>query len=504
MDQRLTDSVIDQTIVGSDLAPTIRRIATDVRTVHLMIGLMAIGYMAVIATDTTRGIHAWLIVAIVLAIAHPSAGIALIAVTVIPPDPRLFNVINIGLFIAVAAASGRLLRAALRGTTSPIPWASVFLVVFGLISLASAMFTLSLPTPSAQVLPAWSTLLTGILACLVVMSDRTHAIRTATFVFGAGAVIAAIASLAVVVPGLFQRGPMAWLVAEAFAGRAMGSTHGANVLGVIAAMSFSFFVVRALGDGTVPRRMGWAALALVNVPAMYFTFSRSAALGVGIAVLLGLLLLRQRAVTLAGVAILGTAIILGPIYMANRLETSSGQRGGGQSLEVISALAKSDRLRIEAWQAGVRMVIDRPLTGVGFGRYYDMKTRYNAPSELNTPHSDYIRFFAETGVMGGAMFLLFLGSVMWALRTADANRAALAAAIATFCVATQFNAQLYYAESGLPFWVATGAAVATTAVGSTGGSRRAGIAPARADPDLRVRPAPEHDPSIRDTGLHAR
>ena len=57
-------------------------------------------------------------------------------------------------------------------------------------------------------------------------------------------------------------------------------------------------------------------------------------------------------------------------------------------------------------------------------------------------------------------FLVFLAGLAWSLRTTrDPGRASLAAAILTFCIATQFNAQLYYLEVALPFWVAVGAAI---------------------------------------------
>lgn len=127
------------------------------------------------------------------------------------------------------------------------------------------------------------------------------------------------------------------------------------------------------------------------------------------------------------------------------------------------------------------MAIDKPVAGVGFGRYPDVRRRYGGPKELNTPHSDYIRFFAETGVPGGGAFLLFLGGVAWSLKGGrGSQRAALGGAIAAFCVATQFNAQLYYLESSFPFWVAAGAAIALSSTRLRDGS--ADMYPERAPP----------------------
>jgi O-antigen ligase len=264
---------------------------------------------------------------------------------------------------------------------------------------------------------------------------------------------------------MFQGGPLEWLVRQGGIGRAVGSTHGANILGIVAGMSFAYFSIRAAGRESLRELVLALLMAAACLPALYFTFSRSAALGVGIGVVLGLYLLGRRASMLVAVVLVVGAIIVGPILIASRLDTSSGRVDGNRDPLVAEAQANSDRLRVQAWAAGLRMAIAKPISGVGFGRYPELRQRYGGPKELNTPHSDYIRFFAETGVPGGAAFLLFLCGIAWSLKGASGpHRAGLAAALAAFCIATQFNAQLYYLESAIPFWVAAGSAIGLRSV----------------------------------------
>jgi O-antigen ligase len=421
--------------------------------------VLGVTYLAFVALDFDRPLGLWLLAAAVGAYLFPLTGIALTAVTMVPPEAELVTGLPTGFFLLIAAGLGQLTRAAIQGRKLRVSWPVAAAAGFGLITLTNLLWVLARDVEAPRAIADWAILMTGILAYIVVASEPRAARRAPIFVFGTGVAISMIAAASIVIPGPFQEGLLGWLVREGTTGRATGSTHGANILGVVAGLAFTYFTVRAAGR----ERGRSVAIALVMaglcLPALYFTFSRSAALGVGIAVVLGLLLLGRRAATIVGIALVASAIILGPILIANRLDASSGSVGGSQDPRVTEAQATSDRLRLQAWIAGVRMAIDQPITGVGMGRYPILRERYGGPSQLNSTHSDYIRFFAETGLPGGVAFLLFLGGIAWSLKgPRDGHRAGLAAAVAAFCIATQFNAQLYYLEASLPFWVAAGAA----------------------------------------------
>jgi O-antigen ligase len=424
------------------------------------VAVLAVSYLALLALGMSRGLHIWLVVTVVAAFVVPASGVVLTAVTLVPPEANLINQLPIGLFPMVAAAIGQLVRAYLRGRPIRLSLPVVALVAFGLITLASLIWVLTLTPPTPRAVPDWAVLVTGLLACLLVASNPVLARWAPPFVFGCGAAMSVFGALNVVVPGLFEQGPLDWLIRQGVDGRAMGSTHNPNILAIVSGMSFAYFIVRAVGLRDGRARALAVLIAVASVPSLYFTFSRSAALGVGAAIIVGLILLGRRSALAVAALLVGGAIVLGPLLIANRLDTSSGRSGGNQDQQVSDAQANSDQLRIAAWQSGIRMVIDKPLTGIGFGRYTVVKGAYGGPAELNSTHSDYIRFFAETGVPGGTAFLIFVLGIAWCFKAGrEADRAGLAAALVAFGIATQFNAQLYYLESSLPFWIAAGASI---------------------------------------------
>jgi O-antigen ligase len=455
--------------------------------------VVAITYLAIVAFRLHALMNVWLLTALLASALRPGFGVILTALTLVPPEIDIVGGLPTGFLLMSAAATGELSQVVIRGRSIRLDWAIGALLAFSLITLVSLLWVMTRPPAAPEAVHDWAILMAGVLACLIVASNARYAETVPEVVFALGVVVAVIAALAVVVPGPFEGAPFGWLVRQGDFGRALGSTHGANILGLIAAMSFAYFTLRAIGDRQSLPRINAALMAIVCLPALYYTFSRSAALGVGIAVVFGLLLMRRRIAVLVTVFLVAGAILFGPTLFASRLDTSSGVTGGHLDPRVAEAQTVSDRLRVQAWLAGMRMAIDRPITGVGFGRYSVVRERYGGPVQLNTPHSDYVRFFAETGVPGGVAFLVFLAGLAWSVRTTrDPGRASLAAAILTFCVATQFNAQLYYLEAALPFWVAVGAAIR---LGRSDDEETAGVGPPVASSELRgwlsePRPAP--------------
>ena len=76
--------------------------------------------------------------------------------------------------------------------------------------------------------------------------------------------------------------------------------------------------------------------------------------------------------------------------------------------------------RLELVRAGLQMTAERPLTGVGLGKFYYLSDRY-APNALarlgfsrENAHNQFIQILAELGVPGLAGFLLLLGAVLQA------------------------------------------------------------------------------------------
>src|SRR5260370_27878548 len=64
--------------------------------------------------------------------------------------------------------------------------------------------------------------------------------------------------------------------------------------------------------------------------------------------------------------------------------------------------------RISAWKGGFSLIRDFPIFGVGLGGWPEIFERYQLPPWqdlfFSQAHDDYIQLFAETGIVGIALF----------------------------------------------------------------------------------------------------
>jgi len=72
------------------------------------------------------------------------------------------------------------------------------------------------------------------------------------------------------------------------------------------------------------------------------------------------------------------------------------------------------RTRLEAWQAGLRMILAHPFTGVGlssFGQAFP----YFSDKKPRVAHNTFIQIAAESGIFAGIFYILFIFSCCWGL-----------------------------------------------------------------------------------------
>ena len=67
----------------------------------------------------------------------------------------------------------------------------------------------------------------------------------------------------------------------------------------------------------------------------------------------------------------------------------------------------SDEFRFRAWGAALRMVEDKPLIGQGYLAYKELAETFGDPV-LGSPHNEWLRIFAEEGVIVGLVAIAFL------------------------------------------------------------------------------------------------
>jgi hypothetical protein len=78
------------------------------------------------------------------------------------------------------------------------------------------------------------------------------------------------------------------------------------------------------------------------------------------------------------------------------------------------------RIRFEYWSAGLDIIAENPITGIGVGNQVEIPKHIkgDAPEET-TVHNEYIMTGMEVGVFGWLVFFGFVGTVWWACQSAS-------------------------------------------------------------------------------------
>jgi probable O-glycosylation ligase (exosortase A-associated) len=157
------------------------------------------------------------------------------------------------------------------------------------------------------------------------------------------------------------------------------------------------------------KRFFWF-LFLSTIPAIFFTYSRGALLG--LMAIMGLMLLqsKQRLVLVPVLAAaLMVAVLFTPDAWRQRMSFASGEG---------TAMDQSAYSRINAWTFAWRLVGDYPVTGGGFKTFtVDLFKRY-APnaSDVHGPHSVYFGVLGEHGWVGLFLYMTLVGSCFLTVR----------------------------------------------------------------------------------------
>ena len=169
--------------------------------------------------------------------------------------------------------------------------------------------------------------------------------------------------------------------------RSVGIFNDPNDLALSMLIVIPFLFVTIVNDAA-----GWTARIVslaVLVPMMMaflYTNSRGGVLGLAAALaIIGWRRYGKRVGPLVIVASLAGVVAVGPSRMGE-----------------MDAEEDSAQGRIQAWSEGLQMLKDRPLTGVGYGRF----TEYHAL----VAHNSFVQVLAELGLLGGAAFI---GIVFW-------------------------------------------------------------------------------------------
>jgi len=150
----------------------------------------------------------------------------------------------------------------------------------------------------------------------------------------------------------------------------------------------------------------FAFLFVITIPAIFFTYSRGALVGLTAVVMLMVLRSKRRMLLIMVIALgIIVALVFAPPAWKYRMDPT---RAG-----VIDASANE---RLNAWSFCWNLVQDYPITGGGFSTFTpELFSRY-APVvlDIHGPHSVYFGLLAEHGFIG---LFLYLGLVFFCFRT---------------------------------------------------------------------------------------
>ena len=249
-----------------------------------------------------------------------------------------------------------------------------------------------------------------------------------------------------------------WVLAEPFnptrlAGVVISPTSAAALVMIPA----SFYLVATVLARDVRLRLLSLALVVPLLAAAYLTYNRAVLVGLFLTVVI----IGWRVRRWLGVGLLVTglvaAVVLVPAYMAARAQVTWGGTAPPAPGEIVLA---SDESRFIAWGAAARMALDEPIIGQGYRAYRQLAVTFGDPV-LTAPHNEWLRLFAEHGVIVGILGLAFaIAVIAWMARPPGCLSAGLLAAFVSVCVAASFNNTFLFAQVTIPAFIVAGTGVA--------------------------------------------
>lgn len=156
------------------------------------------------------------------------------------------------------------------------------------------------------------------------------------------------------------------------------------------------------------RRTLWGIAAVLVVGGVLSTQSRGGLLGTAGA---GYFLLRDKVKNQLVIGVIVAFGLLLGVAAAGVSKRASGGSGGDHE-----GIDESAQGRLDAWGAGARMVMARPLTGVGFSRFADNYERYVVNPVIwgkHETHNAYIKCASETGLPGFVGYMALILRSLW-------------------------------------------------------------------------------------------
>jgi hypothetical protein len=371
---------------------------------------MVIAWFAVrtLVDVDARAYLLWVVAAGALALVAPRSGLVVFVATSVfyEPDslartlgPRELILLPLGLGVLIQIVADRL-----RWRPGIAIWLALLLLLGTALGVVHTylVFDQDFQLHAAQ---SWIGNMLGpvILLIAAAWTARAGNLRVLVVATAVGVVAAVVCLIEYAAPGTISNGPLAWVgFWKGFGTRLAGTIPSPNALSaqlIVPTMVLLAAVVLA-------RDLRLRVLALVAllpvVAAQYLTFSRAPF----ITLYLFVVIVAWRFRRVAGIAVLVAGLVIGALALPGYLQLRGSSVSEG-AVRPGSILVASDELRFTAWGAAIRMVRDAPLTGQGYLAYKALADTYGDPA-LGSPHNEWLRIFAEEGVIVGLVGIVFL------------------------------------------------------------------------------------------------
>ncbi len=217
--------------------------------------------------------------------------------------------------------------------------------------------------------------------------------RTLVIVLTAAMLFHAVGAIVQYHTGVGWGGVTPFIERRAPRSQSVGIFHDPNALAGSFLLVLPFLFAGVFGRVlTLRQRLTAAATAIPILLAFYYANSRGAMLGLAASVCV-YSWRRFGSVLGAPVAVLALValVALAP----------------SRAAMMMSFAEPSAQGRIQAWAAGLEMVKESPITGVGWNRYMQYHER--------PAHNSFLQAFAELGLLGGWCFVAMVYSFFWGL-----------------------------------------------------------------------------------------
>lgn len=406
----------------------------------------------------------WLIATSVVAVLSPAIGLVILA-AVAPFNEGLLIGRDLGSksIVALAAAIGVGLRWAVDAGARSRPSAPVLLAGALLVGSGLGLVQTRLRWGVEFTQLAAQTWMTGVATMLVVFVvavwvARRGDLRTVAVALVATTVAGLISLVDYTSDAQLRESVVGWSLAGQFLpGRLTGVIRSPTSTAALVMLPTMVFLCAALLPGLDRRvRLGAAVITVPMLAAAYLTYNRTVFLALYVlAVLIGWRIRRW-----LGVTLLVAGLVLGALFVPWYLSVRGQAVGAAGQVPPGQVLIASDQMRITAWGTAARMFLDEPLVGQGYRAYRQLSVEFGDPV-LNAPHNEWLRFFAEQGVVVGLLGVTF--AVATSIRLARRPgwlETGILASFLSLCLAASFNNVFLFNQVTIPAMILAGTGVA--------------------------------------------